>query len=140
MIRLTPDFLMQFAQEQSWTERAKVIERVATAYAEDAYEEAEYRAAQDLFRIALYDGETVVRRVLAESLKHARDLPRDVVRRLAQDVPEVSAPFLAASPLLGDEELMPIAKCGATEQRKAIAGRPRLSKRVATVLHRAEVA
>ena len=89
---------------------------------------AERRAAHDLFRIALYDGETVVRRVLAESLKHARDLPRDIVRRLAQDVPEVSAPFLAASPLLGDEDLMPIAKCGATAQRTAIAGRPRLVK------------
>ena len=131
---LTRDFVIQFAQEQSWTARAKSIEKVATDYVGGAFDLAERHAAHDLFRLALYDAEPLVRRVLAESIKHARDLPRDVVRTLAQDIPEVSAPFLAASPLLGEDELLSIAKAGASVQRAAIACRPSLSERVANVL------
>lgn len=134
MVALTREIVIQFAQEQSWTARAKAVEQVATAYVEGAFEATERQAALDLFRLALYDSEPLVRRVLAESIKHARDLPRDMVRTLSQDIPEVSAPFLAASPLLGDDELLSIATGGATVQRAAIACRPSLSARVANVL------
>src|SRR5579872_4785097 len=100
MVALTRDVVVQFAEEQSWTGRAKITERVATRFVEGSPSLSEYQVAIDLFRLALYDGEPLVRRVLAESIKHARNLPRDIVRALVQDVPEVSAPFLAASPLL----------------------------------------
>lgn len=116
--------------------RAKTVETVASAYDTGALGLAERRAAIDLFRIALYDSEPLVRRVLADSLKHVHDLPRDVVRRIAHDIPDVSAPFLAASPLLGDDELLPLAKSGAAAQRAAIASRPHLSPRIASVLCR----
>src|SRR5487761_1096370 len=134
MVGLSREFVIQFAQEQSWTARAKSIEKIATDYVEGTFDPAERETALDLFRLALYDAEPLVRRVLAETIKHARDLPRDVVRMLVQDIPEVSAPFLAASPLLGDDELLSIAKAGASVQRAAIACRPRLSERVANVL------
>ena len=141
MVTLTPEYALQFAQEQSWTARAKIIERVASSFSQGGYAPAERLAALDLIRIALYDAEPLVRRVLAESLKHANDLPRDVVRRLAQDIPEVSAPFLAASPLLGDDDLLALARGGATVQRAAIACRQRLSPRVANIVRgRAAVA
>jgi len=134
MVAPTREFVIQFAQEQSWTVRAKTVERVATLYVEGAFEDASLQAALDLFHLAIYDSEPLVRRVLAESIKHARALPRDIVRTIAQDIPEVSAPFLAASPLLGDDELLSIARGGATVQRAAIACRPSLSARVANVL------
>lgn len=134
MAALTRDFVIQFAQEHSWTARAKSVEKVATDYVDGALQAAESLAALDLFRLALYDAEPLVRRVLAESIKHARDLPRDIVRMLARDIPEVSAPFLAASPQLSDDELLSIAQAGASVQRAAIACRPRLSARVANVL------
>ena len=141
MVGLTREFVIQFAQELSWTARAKTVERVATRYVEGVYDAPGQVAALDLLRLALCDSEPLVRRVLAESIKHARDLPRDLVRTLAHDVPEVSAPFLTASPLLGDDELMAIAIDGASVQRAAIACRPRLSARVANVLYgRAAVA
>jgi uncharacterized protein (DUF2336 family) len=134
MVGLTREFVIQFAQEMSWTARAKAVARVATSYVEGAYDAAGKAVALDLLRLALYDAEPLVRRVLAESIKYARDLPRDLVRALAFDIPEVSAPFLTASPLLGDDELMAIATSGASVQRAAIAGRPRLSPCVANVL------
>src|SRR6185437_15143905 len=134
MVAVTREFVIQFAQEHSWTERAKTVEKIATLYVEGALADGSRQAALELFRLAVYDCEPLVRRVLAESIKHARELPRDIVRTLAQDIPDVSAPFLAASPLLGDDELLSIAKGGATVQRAAIACRPSLSARVANVL------
>jgi len=134
MVALTREFVIQFAQEQSWTVRAKTVEKVATLYVAGEVDGAARQAALDLFRLAVFDSEPLVRRVLAESIKHARELPRDIVRTLAQDSPEVSAPFLAASPLLGDDELLSIVRGGATVQRAAIACRTSLSARVANVL------
>ncbi len=134
MFGMTRDMVLSFAQEHSWTERAKTAERAATLYVEGALGEGEREAALDLFRLALYDGEPLVRRVLAESIKHARELPRDIVRTLARDVPEVSAPFLASSPLIADEDLLAIAQGGASVQRAAIARRLSLPSRVARVL------
>lgn len=100
MIALTPETVLKCAKEASWTARAKTIERAATRYVEDPLSPAERQAAIDLFRLALDDGEPLVRRVLAESVKHARELPLDVVHAIAHDVPEVSRPFLAVSPLV----------------------------------------
>ncbi len=105
MIALTRETVVKCAQEASWTARAKTIERAATRYVEGSLSPAERQAALDLIRLALDDGEPLVRRVLAESVKHARELPRDVVRAIAHDLPEVSAPFLAVSPLVADDDL-----------------------------------
>lgn len=134
MVALTRDVVIQFAEEQAWIGRAKVAERVATRYVEGGFSPAEQRVALDLLRLALYDAEPLVRRVLAESVKHARFLPRDIVLTLAQDLPEVSAPFLAASPLLGEDELLSLAKRGGALQRAAIARRSFLSERLANVI------
>ncbi len=134
MIAVSRDVVVQFLEEASWTARAKAIERVATRYVEDALTPEEAAEALDLFRAALYDAEPLVRRVLAESLKRAPALPADIVQALAQDVPEVAAPFLAASPLLGEDELIAIAKGGAGAHRAAIACRPSLSERLAHIL------
>jgi uncharacterized protein (DUF2336 family) len=134
MLGLTRDMVLNFAQEQSWTARALIVERAATLFVDGALYEAGRETAIDLFRLALYDGEPLVRRVLADSLKHASQLPRDIVRALAQDIPEVSAPFLAASPLIADDDLFAIAQGGASVQRAAIARRLSLPTRVARVL------
>jgi len=113
MAGMTRDMILNFAQEQSWTARALMVERAATLLVDGALDEAERQTAIDLFRLARYDGEPLVRRMLAESLKHARELPPDIVRALARDIPEVSAPFLAASPLIADDDLFAIAQGGA---------------------------
>jgi uncharacterized protein (DUF2336 family) len=135
MVKLTHETVMEFAGERSWTMRAKVIDRVATRYVDHALAPAERPVALELFRLALADGEKTVRRILAESLKNAATLPRDIVDALAQDAPEVSAPFLAASPLLAEDDLIAIATSGTGAQREAIACRAKLSERLARILH-----
>lgn len=134
MVALTRDVIVQFADEQAWTGRAKIAEQVATRFVAGGLTASEQEVALDLIRLALYDGEPLVRRVLAESIKLACALPRDVVRALAQDLPEVSAPFLAASPLLDEDELLPLARSGSALRRAAIACRPTLSERIAEIL------
>ena len=130
MVALARDLLVQFAEEQSWTGRARLVEQAASRFVEGGLAHGERLAALDLFRLALYVAEPLVRRVLAESIKRSRDLPHDIVRALAADIPEVSAPFLAASPLLSEEELLPLVKSGGALRRAAIACRSSLSNRL----------
>jgi uncharacterized protein (DUF2336 family) len=134
MLGVEREIMVQFAEEQSWTARAKVIERVATLYVDGLLAPAERRTAHDLFRLALLDAEPLLRRVLAESIKRASDLPPDIVSFLIQDAAAVSAPFLAASPLIAEDDLLTIAISGGAAQREAIAGRCSLSDRVAEAL------
>jgi uncharacterized protein (DUF2336 family) len=134
MVVVTRETVVQFIEEPAWTERAKTVERAATCFVEGGLAAEESALAADLFRLALYDGEPLVRRVLAESLKHARALPRDIVTALIRDIPAVSAPFLASSPLLEEDDLIAIAMGGASVQRAAIACRPSLPVRVARAL------
>jgi uncharacterized protein (DUF2336 family) len=135
MVGVEREIIGQFVEEQSWTARAKTLERVATRYAEGRLDPAARRAAHDLFRVALLDAEPLVRRVLAESIKHASDLPRDIVAFLIQDAPAVSAPFLAASPLIAEDDLIALALSGAAAQRAAVASRRPLSDRLAEALY-----
>jgi uncharacterized protein (DUF2336 family) len=121
---LTRESIGEFVEEASWTARAKLVERVASAYAAGTLAPTERQIALELFRLTLYDAEPLVRRVLAEALKRVADLPREIVLGLAQDKPDVAAPFLAASPLLDSEDLGKIARIGSTAQRSAIALRP----------------
>lgn len=56
-----------------------------------------------------------VRAVLAEEIKHLDCVPRDLVRRLAEDAEAlVAVPILEYSPLLSDADLMEIIACAQT--------------------------
>jgi uncharacterized protein (DUF2336 family) len=132
----TREVIAQLIDEGSWTARAKSLERLATRFAEGGLDEAEWHAAVDAFRIALYDAEPLVRRVLAESVKLAPDLPRDILLALARDTAQVATPILEHSRLLSEDDLLPIVQRGSPAHRYAIAGRRSISSRVATALCR----
>ena len=127
MATWTRETISDQIEQGSWTARAKSLERLATRFSEGALEDAEWHALADAFRIALYDAEPLVRRVLAESVKTAPDLPQDVLLALARDVAGVAAPLLEHSPLLNEQELLPIVLNGSTAHRFAVAGRRQIS-------------
>jgi uncharacterized protein (DUF2336 family) len=137
MAMVTRDMIAALVEEASWTERAKSLDRLAQRFAEGGLDEAEWRAITDAFRIVLYDGEPLVRLVLAESVKLAPDLPRDILLSLARDVASVATPVLEQSRLLGDHDLLPIALRHSPAHRFAIAGRRRLSAPLSAALCRA---
>lgn len=127
MATWTREIIADLIEQASWTGRAKSLERLGTRFAEGGLEEAEWHAITDAFRIALYDAEPLVRRVLAESVKSAADLPRDVLLALARDIATVAAPLLEHSRLLSEDDLLPIAVSGSTAHRFAIAARRLIS-------------
>ncbi|HJT07867.1 MAG TPA: DUF2336 domain-containing protein [Stellaceae bacterium] len=131
------DVIAQLIEEASWTQRAKLLERIATRFAEGVADDAEWHAITDAFRIALYDAEPLVRRVLAETVKSAPDLPRDVLLSLARDTAAVAAPVLEHSRLLLEDDILPVVLRGMTAHRLAIASRKLISGRVAEALCRA---
>jgi len=134
MATWTREIIVDLIEQASWTARAKSLERLGTRFAEGALEEAEWHAVTDAFRIALYDAEPLVRRVLAESVKTAPDLPRDVLLALAGDIAAVAAPVLEHARLLSEDDLLPIVLNGSTAHRFAMAGRRLISGRIADAL------
>src|ERR1700722_11969181 len=86
--------LLRSLDGPNWTARAKSVERVAALYCEGGLDPATQRRAEEAFRTLRYDGEDLVRRLLAECLKEAGHLPRDIALSLATDKPEIATPFL----------------------------------------------
>ena len=136
MAMVTRDVIAALVEEASWTARAKSLDRLAQRFAEGGLDETEWHAVTDAFRIVLYDGEPLVRLVLAESVKFAPDLPRDILLALARDVATVATPVLEQSRLLGEDDLLPIALRHSPAHRFAIAGRRQLSPRLSAALCR----
>jgi uncharacterized protein (DUF2336 family) len=134
---LTCKVTTEVFEKASWTERAKLLERLTARFADDALDHAEWRAAIEIFRVVVYDGEPLVRLVLAESLKTSREVPCDLLLALARDIALVATPILEHSQLLTDDDLLPIIQRWTTAHRFAIAGRGAISGRVAAALCRA---
>jgi uncharacterized protein (DUF2336 family) len=136
MAIVTRDVIVQLIEESRWTQRAKSLEQLATRFIEGGLGTAEWHTITDAFRVALYDGEPLVRRVLAETVKFAADLPRDILLSLARDIAAVATPVLEHSPALHENDVLPIVQRASPAHRFAIAGRRRVSERVAAVLCR----
>jgi uncharacterized protein (DUF2336 family) len=130
----TREVIIQMIEETSWTERAKLVERLGTRFSTGGLATSEWHAITDAFRVALFDSEPLVRRVLAESVKLAPDLPRDILLSLARDTAAVAIPVLEHSVGLSDLDLLPLVERGAPAHRFAIAGRSQISPRLAGAL------
>jgi uncharacterized protein (DUF2336 family) len=68
------------------------------------------------------------------ALRHSPHLPRDVARKLAEDVEYVALPMLADFLVLTDEDLIEIVRCGTPLKQEAIASRPGLAEPVTGAL------
>jgi len=78
--------------------------------------------------------EETVRASLSRGLRHSPNLPRDVARKLAEDIESVSMPVLADSLVLTNEDLVEIVRFGSSIKQEAIASRPNLSETVSDAL------
>lgn len=130
----TREVIIHLIEETSWTERAKLVERLGTRFSAGGLAASEWHAITDAFRVALFDSEPLVRRVLAESVKLASDLPRDILLSLARDTAAVAIPVLEHSARLNDLDLLPLVERGSPAHRFAIAGRQHMSRRIAEAL------
>ena len=90
----------------------------------------------DILETLARDQAVRIRRILAEELKQARDVPVSVIQRLARDGDEtVSVPVLETSPLLSDEFLVEIIESDPVQSAlQAISGRVGLGADVSDAL------
>jgi uncharacterized protein (DUF2336 family) len=135
---LPPETLLTSLDEASWTARAKCAERVAALYCQGRLDAIERGLAEETFRLLCYDGEIVVRRLLAECLKRVPRLPRDIALPLATDKSEIAVPFIEDSPSLADRDLLTILRDHPGPHRTAIAARQRISEQVSDALCRCD--
>jgi uncharacterized protein (DUF2336 family) len=128
--------LLRSLDASSLAARAKQAERLAALYCRGALNAAERDIAEEAFRVLRYDSDILVRRLLAECLKHAPVLPRDIALALATDKAEIAVPFIEDSPVLGEHDLLAILHDHPGPHRHAIARRRDLPERVSDALCR----
>jgi uncharacterized protein (DUF2336 family) len=116
--------------EPSADVRAELASKIGSDLTDTALTPAEVKLGQDIVRILARDVEESVRASLSRSLRHSPNLPRDVARKLADDVEYVALPMLADSLILTDEDLIEIVRHGSSQKQQAIASRPNLSEPV----------
>lgn len=106
-----------------------------TATADSHFNAEESHLAEDIFRILMKNAETHVRASLAENLKHAGNVPHDIVLSMAKDVSEVSLPVLNFSEVLSEADLIDIIQSSDDEARHlAIASRSVVPEAVSDAL------
>jgi uncharacterized protein (DUF2336 family) len=114
--------------------RVELADKLAADLSGSTLTTAEVVLAQDIVRILAKDVEVKVRAALSRGLRHATHLPRDVAKKLADDLEFVALPLLADSMVLTDEDLIEIVRGGSCLKQEAIASRPNLSETVSDVI------
>lgn len=114
--------------------RAELAGKVAADLSGSGLTLAELKLAQDIVRVLARDVEEGVRAALSRSLRHSPNLPRDVARKLADDVEYVALPMLADSLVLTDDDLIEIVRRGSSLKQEAVASRPNLTEVVSDAL------
>jgi uncharacterized protein (DUF2336 family) len=93
-------------QEPSARVRAVIASKVSEGFNRSRFTETESRIAIDIFRLLLRDTATVVRKAIAVELRHNEYVPHDVIRALAEDVPDIAAEIIEHSSVLTDDDLV----------------------------------
>jgi uncharacterized protein (DUF2336 family) len=133
-VSLSPKDVARLLAEPSPEMRAELAGKVAADLSANDLTQAEVKLAQDIVRILARDVVETVRASLARGLRHSPNLPRDVARKLAEDVELVALPVLADSLVLTDEDLIDIVRRGSMLKQKAIASRPNLTETVSDAI------
>jgi uncharacterized protein (DUF2336 family) len=114
--------------------RAELAHKVATSLVEPELADAEIALAQDVLRILARDVEAKVRASVSRGLRNSLRLPRDLARRLADDIDAVALPLLAESVVLTDEDLVELVRAGSERKQETIAARANLTEAVSDAL------
>ena len=114
--------------------RAELANKVSASLTGPDLGPGEIALAQDIVRILARDVEVKVRASIAEGLRHSALLPRDVAKRLGNDIDVVALPLLTDSLVLTDEDLVELVGRGSPRKQEAIAARPNLTEAVSDAL------
>ncbi|WP_428492382.1 DUF2336 domain-containing protein [Rhodopila sp.] len=133
-VALSPKDVARLMAEPSPEVRAELAGKLAAGLSANGLTAGEVRLAQEIVGILARDVAEEVRASLARALRHSPLLPRQIARKLADDVEFVALPVLADSVVLTDEDLIEIVRCGSSLKQEAVASRAGLTEAVADVL------
>jgi uncharacterized protein (DUF2336 family) len=114
--------------------RAELADKVADSLAQPELAQSEIALAQDVLRILARDVEAKVRASVSRGLRNSALLPRDLARRLADDIDVVALPVLAESVVLTDDDLVELVRAGSGRKQETIAARADLTETVSDAL------
>ncbi|MCA8909457.1 MAG: DUF2336 domain-containing protein [Rhodospirillaceae bacterium] len=121
-------------QDPSADNRAALAPKLAGHLDSESLSQGEFSIAHDILNMMARDTAVIVRRALADNLKHTQNLPRDVALTLARDIDDVAVPILETSEVFTDEDLVELVREVPEAKQMAIARRMTLSGQVTDAL------
>jgi uncharacterized protein (DUF2336 family) len=128
------DEAQKLLADGSSSSRSLVAAAVAKMGELPRLDDAQRREWRRLVALFARDRATVVRAVLAETVKRNPELPPEAAERLARDVIDVARPILAHSEALSDDVLIDLVEEGDRDKQDAIVNRRQISEDVARVI------
>jgi uncharacterized protein (DUF2336 family) len=132
--RLGAQDVARLLSDPAPTARAETAGKIADAYVEAALSPSERQLAREIFAALVRDTAVIVREALAERLKNAPDLPRELAVSLARDADSVALPMLRHSMALEEADLLAIVAEAAPRRVSAIAQRAAVSEAVSAAV------
>ncbi len=128
--------LIDLAKETSSDKRRELLREMTDLFMEApaSHSEAESESFGAIIGGVAHEMEMAVRQALAERLAQVPTAPRNLILQLANDEIDVARPVLSKSAVLGEADLIALAKAKSQGHLHAIAGRPQVSERLSDAL------
>lgn len=134
-MKITREDIELLVREPSAAMRSRIAGKITQGYGSGEFSQAETNLANEIFRLLIRDTEMKVRKLLAEELKHAHNVPHDIIWKLANDHHEVASPVLQYSTVLSEDDLIAIVTATRDNPKlRAIASRASISKELSHAL------
>ncbi|MCB9957591.1 MAG: DUF2336 domain-containing protein [Rhodospirillaceae bacterium] len=131
---LSTQDVSRLLKDPSADARAALAPKLAGHLESESLSQGEFAIAHDILNMMARDTAVIVRRALADNLKHTHNLPRDVALTLARDIDDVALPILETSQVFTDEDLVELVREVPEAKQMAIARRNSLSAPVTDAL------
>lgn len=128
--RLTRDDVQRLAQAGDDEARALAARKICSRISMPGLSEKEREAANAILSVLANDAAEIVRRAMSVTLARSVNLPRDIARKLAEDIDSIAVPVIAGSPSLTEEDLVEVVRSGAVVRQTAVAGRAEVPGKV----------
>ena len=110
MDKMTFRDVLNLKQNPLRESRFSVAEKICDQFNAQQFTREESFVALEVLRLLAKDVEVAIRQVIAEKLKHNKQLPEDIAFMLANDVMQVAMPILQFSPSLSENDLVAIVR------------------------------
>jgi len=134
---LTEDDVRLFVRHSEPAVRAGAAQRICHKIRNrPSLSKAERAFARKILNHMSDDSAAMVRRALAVTLRNSPALPRDVAKKLAEDIDNIAVPILVNSPVFTDDDLIDVLKSKAAAKVIAVAKRPTVSEYIVKAIIR----